>query len=104
MFQKQGKSRFTLKIIDYGLWFSDYDNIWVKVPMNRHTSWIYIDGFWVGYGSGIDGYSINMEYLKLARRTVKLGAPGRYSSGKVYVYWDFPLNYIPTESDFEEIP
>lgn len=88
-----------MKITDYGLWYTDilFDT-WTL--MSRHEEdLIYLNGNFIGYTKN------KRATIKVFRLTnigfrIRPNTPGEF----YFDYWLFPENYIPTDSDFEELP
>lgn len=91
-----------MKITDYGIWFSDFaEEIWLKYPNESSCSvWLY--GHMIGHlWASVSAYWVYTESIARIGLKISDNAPGMLASSKNI--WDFPENYIPCESDFEEI-
>ncbi len=84
----------------FGLWFQGHDNFWRKNP--KGVSAIYYNGLWVGYyrdppeESWIELDRLNKSQAKLSPRAS--GNSDKFRDGR---FWNFPLGYVPKDSDFE---
>lgn len=87
-----------MKITDYGLWYRNiFANAWTLIN-STGEDFVYLNGTYIGY------MYENRATVKVFDLTDIGFKVSRNSPGEKYdIYWDFPDNYILTESDFEEI-